>query len=370
MNNIKLLLFLMVLQLSANSIIAQSNQTKFESAYLSNLSIDMQWFLSYLNGENKGKTYNEFTLKRGYVNIKKKINNTFSGRITTDITVDKEGDGEGDVEIRLKYLYLKYQLPSYGIFHKPYFEFGLVHRPWLDFEQHINVYRVQGTMFLERNNVISSGDYGIFFLSLLGDEMNEHYKNTVNKNFAGTYGSFAIGIFNGGGYHALEKNESKSLESRLTIRPFYKTIPGLQFSYHGAIGKGNVAESPEWKYSSAYISYEHEHLIFTSEYYIGKGNYKGSAIQDTVSFEAVPQKGYSLFSEWKMFNRKISLIGRYDIFTQEFNNSDVTTRRTITGFAFHFIRGCKIIVDYDIVKYSNKVRKNSYVFEVAIELKY
>ena len=154
MNKIKMVLLLLLLHLSTSSIIAQGNQPTLDSPYLSNLSIDMQWFLSYLDGEESGNTFNEFTLKRGYVNIKKKIDDKFSGRITTDLTVDEEGDGEGDVEIRLKYLYLKYQLPSFGIIHKPYFEFGLVHRPWLDFEEHINFYRVQGTMFLERNHIL------------------------------------------------------------------------------------------------------------------------------------------------------------------------------------------------------------------------
>jgi len=370
MNKVKFLLFLLIIQLLISSVIAQNDQTGLESKYLSDLAIDMQWFLSYLNGEDNKRSFNEFALKRGYVNIKKRINNTFSGRITTDITVDKEGDGEGDVEIRLKYLYFKFLLPSYGIFHKPYFEFGLVHRPWIDFEQHVNVYRVQGTMFLERNNVINSGDYGAVFLSLLGDEMDEHYKNTGNRNFAGTYGSIAIGIFNGGGYHALEKNKNKSLESRLTIRPLYKIIPGLQFSYHGAVGKGNITESPDWKYNAGYISYEIANLILTSEYYNGKGNYKGSAIQDTVSFEAVPQNGYSFFVEWKIFKSKISVIGRYDQFTQEFRPVDLTTKRTIVGLAFHFIHGSKIILDYDYVNYSDKAKKDSHVFEVAIELKY
>jgi hypothetical protein len=330
----------------------------------------MQWFLSYLNGKNAGEAFNEFALKRGYVNIKKKINETFSGRITTDITVDKDGDGEGDVEIRLKYLYLKYQLPSYGLLHKPYFEFGLVHRPWIDFEQYINLYRVQGTMFLERNRVISSGDYGIVFFSLFGDEMEEHYRKTVNSNFAGTYGSIAVGIFNGGGYHALEKNKSKSLESRLTIRPFHKIIPGLQFTHHGAIGKGNIPESPDWNYHSAFVSYEAARMIVTAEYYTGKGNFEGSVIQDTVSFEAVPQQGYSFFGEWKMFNSRISLFGRYDRFTQEFHEGDFTTRRTIAGMAVHFFGGSKLIMDYDVIDYLDATNKDAHLFEVALELKY
>jgi len=366
----KLLRYWVMIPLATGLIMAQVKHPQAEANDLSNSLINMQWFLSYLNGVDEGNAYNEFALKRGYVNIKKDINDTFSGRITTDITVDREGDGEGDVEIRLKYLYLKYQLPSRGIFYKPYFEFGLVHRPWLDFEQHINTYRVQGTMFLERNQVISSGDYGIFLMTLFGDEMSREYRQRVNNSFAGTYGSFAIGIFNGGGYHALEKNENKSIESRLTIRPVHKIVPGLQFTYHGALGKGNIPEAPDWQYNSLYCSYEHEHLICTGEYYRGKGNYKGTAIQDTVSYTAVPQRGYSFFSEWKFFHNKISLVGRYDVFTRKFATGAVTTRRAIAGVAFHFIRNCKILVDYDFVRVSGQSNKAEQVFEVAVELKY
>ena len=264
----------------SHSVNAQEQKEKKSASALSQLSIDMQWFLSYLNGKDKGKKFNQFNLKRGYVNIKKKIDDRFSGRITTDITTDKEGDGEGDVEMRLKYLYLKYSLPSGLLFYKPFFEFGLVHRPWLDFEQHINDYRVQGTMFLERNNVINSGDFGVVFLSYLGGEMDKEYQANVSKSYAGKYGSFALGIFNGGGYHALEKNENKVVEGRLSVRPFPQMLPGLQITYHGAIGKGNTIQAPDWNYSSAYLSFESRHLILTTELYSGTGNYKGSSIRD------------------------------------------------------------------------------------------
>jgi hypothetical protein len=97
-------------------------------------------------------------------------------------------------------------------------------------------------MFLERNGILNSADYGICFLGLLGGEMDEDYKKNVNKNHAGKYGSFAIG--------------------------------------------------------------------------------------------------------------------------------DVTNRRTISGIAFHFTRGSKIIVDYDLLKYSDEDKNRSKVLEIAIELKY
>ena len=362
-----IVLLLLAVQFLMSSLIAQSKQSGAQ--HLSDLDIEMQWFLSYWGGKQNDKAFNEFALKRGYVTIKKKINKTFSGRITNDITVDKEGDGEGDVKVRVKYLYLKSELPSFGVFHKPYFEFGIVHRPWLDFEEHVNFYRVQGTMFLERNEILNSADYGVVFFSLLGGEMDEHYKSTVNKNYAGKYGSLAVGIVNGGGYHAREKNKNKSLESRVTIRPFYKTIPGLQLSYNGAVGKGNTPEAPDWYYSLGYISYESSQIILAGSYYDGKGNSKGSAIKDTVSFEALPQNGYSVFGELKLFESQISIIGRHDYFTQELPSVDVTTKRTIVGLALNSLPGIKILLDYDYLDY-DKTRKDSHLFELSVEFKY
>ncbi|MBN2356389.1 hypothetical protein JXO59_09765 [candidate division KSB1 bacterium] len=362
--------FICLILMETGVVTAQTNPGEIMLQRPANLGIDMQWFLSYLRAEESQKCKNEFTLKRGYVNIKKRINDSFSGRITTDITVDKEGDGEGDVEVRLKYLYLKYEIPNFAVFYKPYFEFGLVHCPWLDFEQHINLYRVQGTLFLERNNVVSSGDYGVVFLGLLGGAMDPEYRKKINDSYAGKWGSVAFGIFNGGGYHALEKNNNKVFQSRVTLRPLVNVIPGLQLTYHNALGKGNIAQAPNWRYHSGYASYESRHLILTAEYYTGKGNYKGSAIQDTLSFNAVPQKGYSFFGEWKLFDSRVSIIGRYDCFTQSYNSGEVTARRAITGIAFHFIRHCKWLVDYDYLDYANHPGKYSRILEMAIELQY
>jgi len=365
-----LILIFIIFILGRSNSYAQLKQDVPIIPTMSELGIDMQWFLSFQTGEDKGKSISQFGLKRGYVNIKKTINKNFSGRITTDITVDKEGDGMGDVEMRLKYLYLKYSLPSAGIFIKPYLEFGLVHRPWIDFEQEINHYRVQGSMFLERNSVIDSGDNGVTLISLLGEELDKPIQETLSSSFPGKYGSFAIGIFNGGGYHSLEKNIGKTLEGRLTIRPLHNILPGLQFTYHGAYGKGNIAESPDWHYNSGFVSLEQTNLIFTSTYYQGKGNFEGSAIRDTISFDAIPQNGYSLFGELKLFHKSISLFGRYDYFEQKYNSGKNLTKRGITGIAYHFVKNCKVLIDFDKVDYSSNSKKDSHIFEIAIELKY
>ena len=87
--------------------------------------------------------------------------------------------------------------PDFSLFSKPFIEFGLVHRPWLDFEEHINHYRVQGTMFLERNKIFNSADYGVTFVSNFGGEMGKEYKKRTNSSHLGKYGSIAVGIYNG-----------------------------------------------------------------------------------------------------------------------------------------------------------------------------
>ncbi|MBD3386725.1 hypothetical protein GF407_17615 [candidate division KSB1 bacterium] len=107
-----------------------------------------------------------------------------SGRITPDISVDREGDGEGDLEMRLKYCYIDFKLPDFYLFTIPAIEFGLVHRPWLHYEDKINGYRAQGTMFLERNNIINSGDYGVTFTALLGEKTNFDHLNARWENSA------------------------------------------------------------------------------------------------------------------------------------------------------------------------------------------
>lgn len=48
--------------------------------------------------------------------------------------------------MRLKYLYAELRPPDAGPFTDMKSEIGMGHIPWLDFEEHINPYRCQGTM--------------------------------------------------------------------------------------------------------------------------------------------------------------------------------------------------------------------------------
>jgi len=195
---------------------------------LSGISIGAKHYLSYVSGEDSdGENYDYWAVERAYLTIKKKGITPF---LDSRITLDAHMDDEGDMEVRLKYAYAYFKLNDVGFITKPNIELGLVHMPWLDFEQNLNYYRMIGKMFIERSGLFNSADFGFTVRGYFGGEMDGDYKKSVNKKYAGRYGSFAAGIYNGGGYHAKEKNLNKVAEARITVRPMPEMIPGLQVS--------------------------------------------------------------------------------------------------------------------------------------------
>ena len=59
---------------------------------IKDLQIGALWYLTYQNGESDGEDYNKFTIRRGYINIKKKMAPWLDTRITPDVTQDDSGD--------------------------------------------------------------------------------------------------------------------------------------------------------------------------------------------------------------------------------------------------------------------------------------
>lgn len=309
------------------------------------IQISTLWYLHYGWGEIEEKRENAFSIGRGYVNIKFKAADWLEPRVTFDTTQDDSGD----VKVRLKYLYGMFQMPIETAFiTEPNVEFGLVHGPWFDFEEHVNAYRAQGTMFVERNNVLNSADLGLTFATLLGQKLPKAYQEKVSTKYPGTWGSLAFGVYNGGGYHAIEKNQNKSFQSRLTLRPLGSIFPNLQISHLFIIGKGNTAEEPDWMLNGFMASFEHESFVLTGQLAFGKGNQMGDKV-DQATKESQDCIGASGFAEIKLPWIKSSLLGRYDWWKWD----ETDSQRIVGGLAFHFIKGSFLMLDIDRVAKSD-----------------
>lgn len=332
-------------------------------------SLSAQIFLGYryYNYEASSSDFNEFAIKRGYISFSQAITDRLLGRITPDITIDQEGDGEGDVEMRLKYCYMEYKHPGGSFFTNPTILFGEVYTPFIEFEEKINRYRVEGTHYLDRIKQISSADFGVTIRSELGGKMDEEYQKRVSKSHAGRFGSFALGVYNGGGYHALEKNNNKTFQWRLTLRPLPTVVPGLQFTYTGAEGKGNTVDNPDWSLHAGMVSYEQEFITLTGQVFTAVGDFSGKYM-DSNTHESFNNYGYSAFAEVKILKKKVSLFGRYDTHTIEKAAFDVVANRYIGGIAYHIIGKSKILIDYDYWESTDATKPNVGAFEVALEL--
>ena len=281
-----------------------------------------------VGGSRRWRKQQKFAIKRGYFRVTKGLMPWMDAHMTFDISqVSDNGSSlDGSVAVRIKYAYAKFKLPDVAFFTKPFVEVGVVHMPWLDFEEHINWYRCQDTMFVERNKAFNSADFGVTFVSLLGGEIDKEYQKKVSDKYPGRYGSMSFGVYNGSGYHASEKNENKVFEGRLTVRPLPDIVPGLQFSYFGLTGKGNTDDEPDWNVNLGMVSFEHEYVVLTGQYYEGKGNQKGDDEHD--------KDGYSFFAEIKPIE-KFSIIGRMTILIR--TTMQKTTRMTDILSAPHII---------------------------------
>jgi hypothetical protein len=319
------------------------------------------FYISYQNGERyagvPGETsnYNGFLLKRGYFGADVDITPYLTGRFVTDVTVDSTGD----VKPRAKYIYGKFHGKGNNFFTGPYMEFGLAHMPWLDFEEAINGFRMQDTMFLERNGAFNSADTGVLFGSDLGGTLGAEYKSNVNSHYAGRYGSWQAGFYNGGGYHAAEKNDNKAFEGRISIRPIPDVVPGLQFTAFGIAGRGNQAESnglepPKWRSFAGMVSYESRFFTGTAQGYVGTGNQSGTALAPNGT--AAHQRGFSLFGAAHIptphFGQKVSILGRFANFDSDTDIYSDVQRRYIAGIAWHMYKGNIWLFDYQRTNHS------------------
>ncbi|MFH2006528.1 MAG: hypothetical protein ABI333_08090 [bacterium] len=323
------------------------------------------WYLRYRYGvDDGGETYNNFHVGRGYLTLKFEPTKWFEGRITTDV----HQDDEGDWKVRLKYLYGKLTLPvETVVVSEPYVELGMVHMPWLDYEEHINWYRMQGTMFIERNELFNSADLGLTIGVLLGRKLPKAYQKKVGKKYPGTWGSLAFGVYNGGGYHAKEANKNKVLEGRVSVRPLGHIFPNLQLSYFFTYGKGNKRwepqavgdpsyEWPDWQTNLFMASFEHQYLVLTGTFAFGRGRQKGAGDVDPAQDDSLwvdaggnaeSFRGASAFLEVRLPWILGSVWGRYDWFDGPFQGVNLAYHRITAAYAFHFWGRNKNVLVFD-----------------------
>jgi hypothetical protein len=337
---------------------------------LKGLKVGMLAYIDYSYGDepesNNGESsLNRFKLTRGYLTIKKEILPWFHTRIT----IDTHEDNEEDWKMRLKYLYAELRPPDFGFLTNMKSEIGMGHIPWLDFEEHINPYRCQGTMAIERAGTFNSADLGVSLRGNFAGRLEQAEEKTGGHHYDGRYGGWHLGVYNGPGYHETEENTNKVIEGRVTLRPLPDVIPGLQLSYFGLYGEGDNdtnsdGEYPDYEVNLGMLSYQNPWLILTGQYFLTEGNSKGSWVD--AQGDALDTKGYSMFGNVKLpiLDRKLSVFARYDHFDQDEDGaiaSDADYDMYIGGLAYDIYKGNLVMLTYETTDYGRDAGKKGHI---------
>jgi hypothetical protein len=281
---------------------------------------------------NKGATTNEFNVNRAYLTFKQKFTPWLDARLTTDLFTSKDPEDKGNgLEVRMKYAYVGLNL--YGT----YTELGLVHTPSDDYDGSIWPYRVQGKHFLDNNGLQASADLGIVNKGTFGGTMDQEYQSTVSKAFAGKWGGWMVGIYNGAGYDNSEANTNKAVSGLFYVRPMpsIQVLKGLQLAYYGNYGKSNsnfttagrTSEFPDWQVNIGQISLQHKLFALLGQYYQGKGTKSSTDEND--------RKGYVGAAYLRIPSmEKLRVFGKYEYFDPNTNKSNDGQTTYIAGISY------------------------------------
>ena len=225
-----------------------------------------------------GSSSNEFNVNRGYITLTKDINDWLSMNITTDLFTSKDSDDAGNgLELRLKNAY----------FNIKYFDtntqFGLIGTPSDAYDGDVWPYRVQGKHLLDDLGLQSSADFGLSNAGYIGGSMDKDYLKYGAKKFAGKWGGWMVGLYNGAGYSNSDANNNKVVSGLVYVRPLPNVdiLKGFQLAYTGTFGKSNktlttgpnIGDYADWRANIVQASLQHPMFTVMGQYYWGKSGY-------------------------------------------------------------------------------------------------
>jgi hypothetical protein len=292
--------------------LAQPAQTPASPAAQPDYPIVRVGVLSYIQYDDELKNrdaFNVFDLTRAYLNVNGQLAKSVRFRLTPDIRRVTDSSLAGSLVMRIKYAFV--ELDDVGSA-KSWIRFGAHQTPWLDFEEGINGYRVQGMMFTEREGLIpGSSDFCVGYLTPLGK-----------------YGEVNAGVYNGEGFTQTEVNRFKSFQGRLTVRPFAGHGLANGFRVSGFYTAGWYAAGRPRRLGILFGSFEQTHVVATAQYVSAVDNPNAAAPRNisrrgASGFMTVRQgpKGWAALARLDNLNVDRSIVNDYD-------------RRVIAGGAY------------------------------------
>lgn len=267
---------------------------------------------------------NNFDITRAYLNVIGRFSGGLTARLTTD--VQRVGAGDNSLRLRLKYAYAAYTPQSSSLT----FKAGLIHTPWLDWEETLWEYRMQGAMAMDRAGYMSAADYGV----------------GVDGKWGADKINMQAVIVNGTSYSGTSTSLGKDAQARVSVRVMdtddSSRVGGLRVTAYAGYGRAMNAGALTGDRNRflGMVSYRSKQVTLAAE----------AAVTQDGLLSALNGHVYSAFGVFKFPNSKAAVIARVDITHKQSAATD-KQNRYIAGVSYQLTPNWRLLADWDNANY-------------------
>ncbi len=273
---------------------------------------------------------NNFDVTRAYLNVLGK----FAYGVNTRITGDIFRSTDGSLSYRLKYAFVGWTPEKSALT----FKIGQMQTPFVEWEEALWDYRMQGQAAVERAGYMSSSDFGA----------------GVDGNWGFDKVNMAVGLYNGENYNKAPGDQRKDLMARVSVRLLGTDeggrTGGLRLTGYGQIGKptGGGTRSR----FIGMLSYRSKVVTLAAEY----AGTKDSSLTAPVT-AGKQGRVLSAYGVVRIPKSKVQIIGRLDSTDPNTLSTATNDRltRLIAGVAYQVSGNLRVLGDLDHLSYQGGI---------------
>src|SRR5467141_1206475 len=268
---------------------------------------------------------NNFDVTRAYINVIGRFSGGVYTRITVDINRPPAVTTDNSLRYRLKYAYAAYTPQGSSLTYR----LGQIHTPFIDWEEALWDYRMQGQMALERGGYLSSSDFGL----------------GVDGNWNADKVNMQVGIYNGESYSGGTGDKRKDLMGRVSVRVSEtddaSRVGGLRVTAYGHYGKPTTGGIRSRLLGM--VSYRSKQITLAGEYAITRDSVTAGVKN--------PGSVASLFGVYHFQNSKAAVLARVDVNDPNTDVANDRLTRFIGGASYQLSPNLRLLADLDLLSY-------------------
>lgn len=271
---------------------------------------------------------NNFAITRAHLIVIGRLPAGILGRITADVY-----SSGTSLAYRLKHAYAAYTPEHSALTYK----LGLMHTPWLDWEETLWDYRMQGTMATDRNGYITSADLGA----------------GIDGTWSQDRINLQVALMNGEGYTGGYGDQRKDFEARASVRLLatddMSRVGGIRLTGYAGIGKPTSGGTRNRFIGM--LSYRSHRATLAAEIVATKDSVTGAVPPGPAPLASTTGRLISAYGVFNVQGTRAAVIGRVDFWDPNTAATGDRQTRIIGGVSYQIAPQLRVLTDIDHVSY-------------------